>query len=310
MPVIHNNSYRAPMLLRGKHFETIFPALFRRVKEMPESKRKSISLSDGDRLTYDHYEGGNDRVAILSHGLEGNSKKAYIQGLAKILFANGYDVIAWNFRSCDGEMNNTIRFYHSGATDDLEEVVKLASDNYRSLFLAGFSLGANLTLKFAGEPKAAIYTNISKIAAICAPLNLHTGSINIGKRSNILYARRFLKSLKKKVLLKDRKLPGKIDTTKLREVKTLFDFDDHYTAPLHGFTDAADYYKQCSSIYYVRNIKVPALIVNALNDPMLPQETYDTEAFNKLDLVTLELTGSGGHCGFPGADKNGYYWSE
>lgn len=277
---------------------------------MPGCERKKLDLSDGDSLVYDHYTGGNKKAVILSHGLEGNSKKAYILGLAKILYYNGFDVIAWNFRSCDGEMNNTARFYHSGATDDLEEMVRLVSAQYDAVFLAGFSLGANLTLKFAGENRAEQYGKIRKIAAVCAPLNLHTGSINIGKRSNIIYARRFLRSLKKKVRQKDRKLPGLIDTSALKKVKTLYDFDDHFTAPIHGFKDAADYYKQCSSIYYVQNIRVPALIVNALNDPMLPKETYDPDTFNELDLVTLELTGGGGHCGFPGADKDGYYWSE
>lgn len=310
MPITYNNSYRPPLFLQGKHLETIFPALFRKVADAPVYQRKSYQLSDGDQLTYDHYQTNNKRVVIISHGLEGNSQKPYVLGMSKILVNNGFDVIAWNFRSCDGRMNKTRRFYHSGATDDLDEITRLAVNQYEEVFMVGFSLGANLTLKYVGEEISHKHNQIRKVAAICAPLNLKGGSICIGKKSNILYAKRFLKSLKNKVREKERLMPGKMNLSKLKQVKTLYDFDNHYTAPIHGFKDANDYYEKCSSINFVDQIKVPSLILNSLNDPMIPQETFDSGKFNSLNSVTLELTKSGGHCGFPGADDEGHYWSE
>lgn len=310
MPVLYNNSYQPPLFLRGKHLETIFPALFRKVKNMPGCLRLTHELNDGDKLTYDHYHNNQEKVVIISHGLEGNSKKPYVLGMAKKMLANGFDVIAWNFRSCDGKMNNSSRFYHSGATDDLNEIVKIASGQYKKIYLTGFSLGANLTLKYAGEPISHQNGKIEKIAVICAPLNLKAGSINIGKKSNMLYEKRFLRSLKKKVIAKARLMPGQINTGNLSKVRNLYDFDNYFTAPIHGFKDADDYYHQCSSIRFVDKIKVETLVLNALNDPMLPQETFDSGVFNSLNSVTLELTESGGHCGFPGSDKEGHYWSE
>ncbi|MEL6558184.1 MAG: alpha/beta fold hydrolase [Bacteroidota bacterium] len=310
MPVIHSNSYRPPLFLRGKHLETIYPALFRSVTGLPDCKRKVHLLSDGDSLTYDHYRNNQQKVVIISHGLEGNSRKPYVLGMAKKMLSNGFDVIAWNFRSCDGKMNNTSRFYHSGATDDLNEIVNIASEQYEKIYLTGFSLGANLTLKYAGEALSYQHQKIERIAAICTPLNLKAGSVNIGKKSNVLYEKRFLKSLKNKVIAKARLMPDQINTGNLSKVKTLYDFDNYFTAPIHGFKDAEDYYHQCSSIRFVNRIKVETLVLNALNDPMLPQETFDSSVFNSLNSVTLELTESGGHCGFPGSDKEGHYWSE
>jgi len=310
MPVTYNDSYSAPFLLKGKHVETIYPALLRSVSQMPSCERHAVTLDDGDELFYDHYKVSSDKVVIISHGLEGSSVKPYVKGMAKAMVRNGYDVIAWNFRSCHGGMNKTQRFYHSGATEDLDVIADIANKQYKEVYLVGFSLGANLILKYAGETISQKHNQIKKFAAICAPLDLKKGSISIGKMSNIVYAKRFLLSLKNKIKIKEKLMPGKMDIKSLPKVKTLYDFDDFFTAPLHGFKDADDYYEQCSSINFIDNISKPTLVLNALNDPMLPEETFDISKFNSLKSVTLELTKSGGHCGFPYSDKDGYYWSE
>ncbi len=310
MPVIKNDSYTPPFFLRGKHSQTIFPALFRKIKGLPSPQEKTLHLSDGDELFYDHYAMGNQKAVIISHGLEGNSKRPYILGLTKICIANGYDVIAWNFRSCGGKMNKVLRFYHSGATDDLDSIVEMVAKDYSVIHLAGFSLGANLILKFTGEGLADKYPSISKVAALCAPVDLKGGSITINKKSNTIYAKRFLKKLTVKIIEKAKLMPDQLDVSHLENVHTLFDFDNYYTSQLHGFLDANDYYEQCSAIKYIHQIKKETLVLNAINDPLLPRETLHEEEFISIKNVTLELTNNGGHCGYPTFSNDGYYWSE
>ncbi|MEL7148869.1 MAG: alpha/beta fold hydrolase, partial [Bacteroidota bacterium] len=277
---------------------------------MPAHQRLQLRLTDGDDLHYDHYQQGSDKVVIISHGLEGNSKKSYVLGLAKILYQQGYDIIAWNFRSCHGELNKTRRFYHSGATDDLHEMVKLASTRYEKVCLAGYSLGANLTLKYAGERPGQLTEQLHKIAAVCVPLNLRNGSLHLKKGSNVLYTKRFLKSLKQKIKTKEKVMPGTFNVEQLGQVKDVYDFDEYFTAPIHGFLGADDYYQQCSAINFITDIQNPTLVINAVNDPLIPVKSFDHNTFNSSKNVILELTKSGGHCGFPGADQNGNNWVE
>ena len=310
MPIIYSDSYKPPLLLRGAHIETIWPALMRKVPHNLTPQRTQIELDDGDTLHYDHYRNNNSKVVIISHGLEGNSRKPYVVGLAKLLFLNGFDVIAWNFRSCHGGLNNTKRFYHSGATDDLHQMVQTASDHYPHIYLAGYSLGANLTLKYVGERPGTLSDKIRKVAAVCVPLNLENGSIHLRKTSNILYTKRFLKSLKKKIRAKEQLMPGSFDMKMLHRVKDVYDFDEYFTAPIHGFRDARDYYHQCSAINYIAGIHTPTLVANAINDPLIPVKSFDHNEFNLSKNVILELTKSGGHCGFPGTDDKGNNWIE
>lgn len=162
---------------------------------------------------------------------------------------HGYDVLAWNYRGCSEEMNRQPRFYHSGATDDLDLVVQHApTKGYSEINLVGFSLGGNLTLKYTGEQGSALASQVNRVVAFSVPLHLHSSSIKITSSAYGIYARRFLKSLKQKVALKASQMPG-IDTQKLSRINNLFDFDDSYTAPLHGFAGARDYYEKCSSFF-------------------------------------------------------------
>jgi predicted alpha/beta-fold hydrolase len=246
---------------------------------------------------------------IISHGLEGNSQRAYIKGMAKVFFSSGFDVLAWNLRGCSEEMNRQLRFYHSGATDDLNVVVNHAIDHkkYKHIYLIGFSLGGNITLKFLGEK--APRPEVKKAVAISVPMHLQTSCAKISRPSNWVYAYRFLKSLKNKILLKSAKLPG-LDTTGITKIKTLKEFDDRYTAPLHGFSDAVDYYTRCSAIHFLSDIKLPTLIINTLNDPFLSRECFPDSMLRDHSFVKLEILSRGGHVGFTQFNKNGLYWSE
>lgn len=300
--------YKAPALLFGSHLETIYPSLFRKVEGVIY-ERERITTPDHDFLDLDWMRQGSKKLVIISHGLEGSSDRAYVRGMARIFFHHGFDVLAWNYRGCSGEMNLKIRFYHSGATDDLDFTIHHAVTlGYEEINLIGFSLGGNLTLKYLGEKGEALNRLIKKAATFSVPLNLKTSCEKISSPSNWIYSQRFLKSLKKKVIDKST-LISEINTQPLDRIKTLLEFDNVYTAPLHGFRNAVDYYEQCSAIRFLSNIKRPALIVNALNDPFLSPDCYPSE-FAAHPFLTLEYPNRGGHVGFSLFSKNGLYWSE
>ena len=299
--------YSPPFFLFNAHLETIYPSLLRRVKLIPYT-RERITTPDDDFLDLDWLTQQSNKLVIISHGMEGNSLRPYVKGMAKALFENGYDVLAWNYRGCSEEMNRQLRFYHSGATDDLETVINHAISKkiYNSIYCVGFSLGGNLTLKFLGEKDRPDI--IKKAIVFSVPLHLQSSCEKISLPSNRIYSFRFLRSLKKKILLKANRMPG-LDITKLSHITSILDFDNEYTAPLHGYENATDYYTRCSAINFLKGIKIPTVIVNTQNDPFLSQQCFPTE-YLKRTPVSLEIPLRGGHVGFALLNKNGLYWSE
>ncbi|MBV6644122.1 MAG: alpha/beta fold hydrolase [Cyclobacteriaceae bacterium] len=303
--------YSPPWGLRNGHLSTIYPALFRRVNTTKPYIRKRIKTRDGDFLDLDLLTKNSSRVVIISHGLEGNSTRPYVLGVARACFAKGIDVIAWNCRGCSEEVNLKPRLYHSGATDDLWEVVQFASALYQEIHLVGFSLGGNLTLKFVGEND--FPHSLKSAVAFSVPIDLHAGAKNISNPKNILYEKRFLKSLRNKIKAKHAQFPElpKFGLDKFARIKTLMDFDEHYTAPIHGFDSAIDYYQQNSAKFFLGQINIPTMVVNAINDPLLPPECLDHSLFDGNANLTFMTPRFGGHCGFPGIiDDIGSYWSE
>ena len=300
--------YSPPSLLFTKHLETIYPSLLRKVTGIAYTRTR-ISTPDGDFLDLDWLKQSSRKLIILSHGLEGSSGRPYIKGMAKLFRDRGYDVLAWNYRGCSEEMNHKIRFYHSGATEDLDLIVNHAiALGYQDVNLIGFSLGGNLTLKYLGEKASALHPWVKKSVVFSVPLNLHGSCIEISKRSNWIYNKRFLNSLKSKVVHKARYLEG-IDPAPLASVNSLLEFDDLYTAPIHGFKNALHYYQQCSSLQFVQPIQRPTLVVNALNDPFLSKDCFPDQ-FENHPYVKFEYPSRGGHVGFALFDQNGLYWSE
>jgi uncharacterized protein len=317
MPLIQNADYQAPFCLPDGHSQTIFPSVFRKVTGV-NYVRERISTPDGDFLDVDFSEKHSlihsgyaprpHSLIVLSHGLEGDTSRQYITGMVKNFNANGFDCLAWNFRSCSGEINQTKRFYHSGATDDLETIVSYSlSKGYGKIYLVGFSLGGNLTLKYLGEKGQNLYPEIQKAVTFSVPLHLSSSSKKIGW----LYTKRFNKSLIKKVLEKSKRFPEfQIDTSNIAKIKTLKDFDDAYTSQLHGFIDAEDYYERNSSLYFLDKINIPTLIINAQNDPFLSKECFPFEKIKHLEKVYFQTPKMGGHCGFYPDDFRGILWSE
>lgn len=304
-------SYKAPAWLYNGHLQTIIPSVFRKVGNVPY-KRERIKTSDNDFLDLDWLHNDNSRLVIISHGLEGDSQRGYVKGMAKAFGTNGWDVLAWNFRGCSGEMNDLLRFYHSGDTNDLGLVIDhaLSKNQYREILLVGFSLGGNITLKFLGEKGANIEKKIVGAIAFSVPLDLHSSCIKISRRSNFIYSRRFLRHLKRKVSAKSKMMPEQLTVEHFGRIKTLTDFDDLYTAPIHGFKNAVAYYRASSSLPYLEYIRVPTLIVNAENDPFLSMECFPARFTKGHAFVSLETPAEGGHCGFPEYNEDGLFWSE
>jgi predicted alpha/beta-fold hydrolase len=300
-------SYNRPAFLCSAHLETIYPALLRKVAGVVYD-RERIQTPDDDFLDLDWLRQGVERVVIISHGLEGNTSRAYMKGMAQAFYNQNFDVLAWNFRGCSGEVNKQLRFYHSGATDDLDCVVEhVIGKGYKEIYLVAFSLGANMMLKYLGEKNPR--PEIKKAVMFSVPMHLHSSCLKISKASNWIYSNRFLRSLKSKIIAKSL-TRTELDLKDMQKIKTLIDFDDRYTAPLHGFNDALDYYQRCSSINFVESIKTPTLIVNAQNDPFLSDACYPRQLLKRHAFVKFEDPGFGGHVGFAQFTKNGLYWSE
>lgn len=307
MPVIENSTYRAPWWLRGGHAQTIYPALFRNVGAVT-TRRERLETDDGDFLDLEWAKGTGSRLAIISHGLEGSSRAAYVQGMAGALNRRGWSVLAWSFRGCGGEANKLPSFYHSGMTEDLDRIVKHAIGNGASkIDLVGFSLGGNLTLKYAGERGGGIDAAIGRVVAFSVPCDLACASRKLADPGNRLYMDRFLRSLRRKVVEKRRVFPGELDEGDVGTIRTFAEFDGRFTAPLHGFADAEDYWARGSSKPFLENLRVPALLVSAANDPILGPDCYPENEARHSEFFHLEIPAEGGHVGFRGGRK---YWSE
>ncbi|MGE9271348.1 MAG: YheT family hydrolase [Verrucomicrobiales bacterium] len=284
----------------GGHWETIVPSLFRKMARVT-TRAERLELDDGDFLDLLWRSSGSDRLVILSHGLEGSAHAAYMQGMAATCLAGGWDVLAWHFRSCSGELNRLPRFYHSGATEDLAAVLRhaLAVHPARRVDLVGFSLGGNMTLKYLGECGGSVHPRVHRAVAFSVPCDLASSSRALATRFNReVYMRRFISSLTEKIRRKAVCFPGVFDLSGLEAIRTFQAFDDRFTAPLHGFQDAEDYWEKSSSRPFLPFIRIPTLLVNAANDPFLGPGCYPHEESSTSDCFTLEVPPSGGHVGF------------
>jgi hypothetical protein len=278
---------------------------------MVEPEPEVLPTPDNDELHLDWYRQGSNRLAIVSHGLEGHSRRPYVLGLTRALLRDGWDVLAWNFRSCGGVMNRQPRFYHSGATEDLSLVVNhgLAND-YDTLFLSGFSMGGNLTLLYLGEQGERVDSRICGAVTFSVPCDLAGSADMLALPSRKIYMQRFLRDLKVKMHEKAQKFPDLIDVSGFDSIRSFHQFDDRYTAPLHGFRDARDYWARCSALGRLRDVRVPALMLNAADDPFLSPRCFPESRRVLGAHVRLEAPRWGGHVGFVEHARDGFYWSE
>jgi hypothetical protein len=299
MPLV-NSAYTPPFYLFNGHLQTIVPAILYTGKNM-SYQRERIETKDGDFLDIDWLQNGNKRLAIISHGLEGSSSAPYTLRMAGALSANGWDVLCWNFRGCSGVPNRNPTFYHSGFTTDLDDVLHYAAktNRYDSILLIGFSIGGNITLKYLGEQGGGLLPAVKKAVVFSVPCDLESGAQQLAKRVSVLYMKRFLTSFKKKFTEKNKLFPGYFNLNHFSDIHNFFQFDSIYTAPMFGFKDVHDYYSKASSKPYLPEIKVPTLMVNALNDPFLGSGCFPFDIARESSTLCLETPLKGGHAGFP-----------
>jgi predicted alpha/beta-fold hydrolase len=239
-------------------------------------------------------------LLLVSHGLEGDSQRHYARGLVKLFNQKGIDVLVWNNRSCGGEINNQPILYHHGSTYDLDTVIKhvLNKTNYAGIFLSGISMGGAQTLNYLGQLGKNLSPLILRAAVYSTPVHLPSSAATLRRAANTFYARKFMGKLKKKMEAKGKQFPGLVDLDRLPQVRNFDDFDTHYTAKLHGFKDAADFYEQASPHTRIQNIGIPTLILNAKNDPLLGEECYPVAFSKSSESIFLEMPTRGGHTGF------------
>lgn len=307
MPILPS-TYRPPWGLGNGHLQTILPVLFRRVGTIT-CQRERIETPDGDFLDLDwNRDHRSESLLIITHGLEGNSANASVQGMASAFHRAGWDTLAWNLRGCSGEPSRLLRTYHSGASEDLECVIAHATGTYRRIALVGFSIGGNLTLKYLGDHGSLIDPRILGAVAFSVPCDLASSARVMESRVNSIYMHHFLRNLRRKIREKSFAFPEAVSTKGLGRIRTFREFDGAYTARLNGFLSAEDYSARASSKPSLTGITVPTLLVNALNDPFLGPECFPREEAGTNPNLHLELPESGGHLGF--ITRGEQYWSE
>lgn len=314
MPLVASSAHRPSAILFNGHLQTIVPSTLRRVPGVAY-RRERLELPDEDFVDLDWSLAGSQpasRLGIISHGLEGDSGRPYVRGMARALNQAGFDALAWNYRGCGGETNRLLRSYHLGDTADLAAVVRHAAEGrgYQEIFLTGFSAGGNVTLKYLGENAAQVPPQVRRAAVFSVPTDLKASSVHISRWQNRVYLRRFMASLRNKIRAKAAYLPGQLDVTALDSLRDFPEFDEQYTAPLNGFASADAYYAHAASGQYLSGIRLPTLLVNALNDPFLPASCYPRATAEASDCFYLETPLAGGHVGFAEGAPSGKYYSE
>ncbi len=307
MPIIESD-YTPILPFRNGHINTIYSSVFRKT-DLLSFTRKRMETSDDDFLDIDFLEGGNKKIVILCHGLEGSSSSKYIQATGGLLHSNGYDIAAMNYRFCSGEINRQLRTYHSGETEDLNTLVSYVSPFYDEIYMVGFSLGGNIVLKYIGDGLYPIHPKIKATVGTSVLIDLYGAALELSKLKNRFYTIRFLKTLAKKIKLKHKQFPNRFNINQLKRVKRLIDFDEYFTSRINGFKNAKDYYDKSNSKQFLHKITIPTLLINALDDPFLSKSCYPfTEALNNnyLNLITPKF---GGHVGFSSC-RGKYLWHE
>lgn len=309
MPIVSPSTYkRAPLYQINGHFQTIFPSLFRKIEIA--YTRERLELEDGDFLDIDWVYNNSKDLVILTHGLEGNAQRIYIKGMAKIFSTHNWDVLAWHCRSCSEEINRNFRLYHHGDKEDIGHVVNHALEKgYNRVILVGFSMGGNINLKYLGTKGDNTPKAIKGSVSFSAPCDLEGSASTLDYRFNFLYRNKFLQSLREKITVKAEQFPGRIDLTRFEEIEIWRDFDEYFSAPLNNYKDADEFYWQSSANNFIEGVRVPSLIVNALNDPILTPSCSPKALAEKHPLIYLENPKQGGHVGFD-QYKNPYNWAE
>lgn len=291
--------------------QTIWPAVFSRRTHgpAPAFRRERWTTADADFIDVDFLAGGEGRppaahpvetpMLVVFHGLEGSSRSHYCQAFAEVAQERGWACALPHFRGCSGEFNHAPRAYHSGDYEEIAWILaQLRARHSGPVIAAGVSLGGNALLRWAAEAGSDASSHVKAVAAICSPLDLAAGGHAIGRGFNRqIYTRMFLRTMVPKALRKWEQHPGLFDRDALLAARDLYAFDNVFTAPVHGFRNTEDYWHRASSKPLLSHIRVPALVVNALNDPFVPASSLP-RAGEVGPCVTLWQPRHGGHVGF------------
>ena len=311
MPSATFASHRAPWWLPGGHLQTIWPSLFSRstVGEPPQFRRERWTTPDQDFIDVDFLvdppgasaDAATRPLLILFHGLEGSSRSGYAKAFACLAREQGWSYAVPHFRGCSGELNLAPRAYHSGDYEEVEWILQRMAERRGGPVLAvGISLGGNMLLRWAEESGESAASKALAVAAVCSPIDMAAGGRAISSGfARHTYTRMFLGTMKPKALAKLRQHPGLFDERRLLAARDLYEFDNVFTAPLHGFRDTDDYWTRSSSKPRLREIRIPALVLNALNDPFVPSSSLPAQS-EVGPHVTLWQPKDGGHVGFAG----------
>jgi uncharacterized protein len=299
-------NYAAPWWLPGGNLQTIWPALYsRRVfGSHPQYARERWAAPDGDFVDVDHLvttpTQPESTLLVLFHGLEGSSRSHYAEAFADFARARGLAFAVPHFRGCSGEINLAPRAYHSGDHEEVGWILeRFRRQHVGPIVAAGVSLGGNALLRWAEEMGASAGRIVNAVASVCSPVDLAASGHAIGRGFNrLVYTRMFINSMKPKALMKLAQFPGLFDREALMAARDLYEFDNIVTAPLHGFKSTEDYWSRASAKSHLNLIRIPALVVNARNDPFVPEWCLPQQ-HEVGDNVTLWQPAHGGHVGFP-----------
>ncbi len=298
-PYATASSFSAPAWLPGGNAQTIYAFLLRRTPVA--FRRERIATPDGDFIDFDWLDGDAAKpTLVLFHGLEGSSHSHYALACAHVARARGWTLVVPHFRGCSGEINATVRAYHSGDAESIEWMlaqIHSKSPLNAQICAAGISLGGNALTKFCGTHLPAAQNLLQAAASVCAPLDLGISAERIAQGFNKIYSAHFLKTMKHDAAIKAKRFPGKFDALRAARAVTLAEFDDAYTAQVHGYSSGAHYYRNASSRYDIVNIELPFLLIQAANDPFVPDYLMP-KAHEVSRFVTRDFPATGGHLGF------------
>ncbi|MFN2597446.1 MAG: YheT family hydrolase [Pyrinomonadaceae bacterium] len=313
--------FRPHRLFRGGHAQTLaaysHPRYKRLLREAGGDEARLFETEPGVRVVVRcrwRETRASSPTILFVHGLEGSSESAYMMGAADKAHRAGFNALRLNIRTCGGTERLSQTLYHSGLTQDLDALIAQLTtrDGLSEIYLAGFSLGGNQCLKLAGEYGGRAPSALRGVCAVSPSLDLAACADAIERRANFLYSRRFVRSLKQHMRRAAALYPERYDPRALRLVRTIRDFDNHYTAPHAGFRDAADYYARASALPYAASIRVPTLVVHAQDDPFIPFEPFRSAALSDNPHVILLAPRHGGHVGFlsDAAGGEDRFWAE
>lgn len=295
--------FKPAKYLGNPHLQTIFPLLVTAVK--PPYLREEFFFEDGDftEIVWSQDPAAKDykHVTVLFHGLGGSIDSHYIQGMMNNLKEIGHLCVLMHFRGCGIKDNNSIRSYHAGETEDARAFISYLQKRFSQarLHAIGYSLGGNMLLKLLSS--YAYKTPLFSAVAVSTPLELETCAHHLSKGFAKVYQRYLLKDLKAKLLIKSKRLdlitPLGLSSKHIKNIKSIYEFDDVYTAKIHGFKDALDYYDKNSSKQFLKGIKIPTLMIHAKDDPFMPSSVLPSKE-ELSQMISFELNENGGHVGF------------